>query len=111
VGEPRAVDRQRDGPSRAPRCSPPAISGTSITEHGALDVLTPPAHLGSFAEVRGRAHVVQLGELSIPIAHRDDLLRETNSAPTHAAPRTTVNDRVTARDTFAAPSRTVSTSW
>ena len=51
-----------------------------ITEHGPLDVLTLPAHLGSFADVRGRAHVVQLGELSIPIAHRDDLLRMKRAA-------------------------------
>jgi hypothetical protein len=51
-----------------------------ITEHGPLDVRTLPAHLGSFADVRGRAHVVQLGELSIPIAHRDDLLRMKRAA-------------------------------
>lgn len=46
-----------------------------ITVHGALDVLTLPAHLGSFADMRARAHVVRLGELSVPIAHRDDLAR------------------------------------
>lgn len=51
-----------------------------ITEHGPLDVLTLPAHLGSFADVRGRAHVVRLGDLSIPIAHRDDLLRMKRAA-------------------------------
>jgi hypothetical protein len=45
-----------------------------ITAYGLLDVLTLPAHLGSFADVRARAHDVQLGDLSIPIAHRDDLL-------------------------------------
>jgi hypothetical protein len=46
-----------------------------ITAHGPLDVLTLPAHLGSFADMRARAHDVPLGDLSIPIAHRDDLLR------------------------------------
>jgi hypothetical protein len=51
-----------------------------ITAHGALDVLTLPAHLGSFAEMRARAHEVPLGELSVPIAHRDDLLRMKRAA-------------------------------
>lgn len=51
-----------------------------ITVHGALDVLTLPAHLGSFADVRARAHEVPLGGLSIPIAHRDDLLRMKRAA-------------------------------
>ena len=51
-----------------------------ITAHGLLDVLTLPAHLGSFADVRARAHDVQLGDLSIPIAHRDDLLTMKRSA-------------------------------
>lgn len=46
-----------------------------VTTHGRLDVLTLPAHLGSFAEMRARAHDVPLGDVSVPIAHRDDLLR------------------------------------
>jgi hypothetical protein len=46
-----------------------------ITAHGPLDILTLPAHLGSFEEMRTRAHEVPLGDLSIPIAHRDDLLK------------------------------------
>jgi hypothetical protein len=46
-----------------------------VTSYGRLDVLTLPAHLGSFAEVRGRAHDVPLGDVSVPIAHRDDLLK------------------------------------
>ena len=46
-----------------------------VTAHGRLDVLTLPAHLGSFAEMRARAHDVPLGDVSVPIAHRDDLLR------------------------------------
>jgi len=52
-----------------------------ITAYGPLDVLTLPTHLGSFADVRARAHDVQLGgDLSIPIAHRDDLLTMKRAA-------------------------------
>lgn len=51
-----------------------------ITDHGPLDVLTLPAHLGSFADMRARAHEVPLGELSIPIAHREDLLKMKRAA-------------------------------
>jgi hypothetical protein len=51
-----------------------------ITAHGALDVLTLPAHLGSFADMRARAHLVPLGELLVPIAHRDDLLKMKRAA-------------------------------
>jgi hypothetical protein len=50
------------------------------TAHGALDLLTLPAHLGSFAELRGRAHEVALGELSVPIAHRTDLIAMKRAA-------------------------------
>jgi hypothetical protein len=46
-----------------------------ITDYGLLDVLTLPAHLGSFADMRARAHEVPLGDVSVPIAHRDDLLK------------------------------------
>jgi hypothetical protein len=46
-----------------------------ITDHGPLDVVTVPAHLGSFADMRARAHEVPLGDVTVPIAHRDDLLR------------------------------------
>jgi hypothetical protein len=51
-----------------------------ITVHGSLDVLTLPAHLGSFADMRARAHEVPLGDLSIPIAHREDLLKMKRAA-------------------------------
>ena len=51
-----------------------------ITPHGRLDVLTLPAHVGSFAEVRARALEVLMGELSVPIAHREDLLRMKRAA-------------------------------
>ena len=46
-----------------------------VTDYGRLDVLTLPAHLGSFADVRARAYDVPLGDVTVPIAHRDDLLR------------------------------------
>ena len=46
-----------------------------VTDHDRLDILTLPAHLGSFADLRARAHDVPLGDVSVPIAHRDDLLR------------------------------------
>ncbi len=51
-----------------------------ITVHGPLDILTLPAHLGSFEGMRTRAHEVPLGDLSIPIAHRDDLLKMKRAA-------------------------------
>jgi hypothetical protein len=51
-----------------------------ITPHGPLDMVTLRAHLGSFADMRARAHEVPLGELSIPIAHRDDLLKMKRAA-------------------------------
>ncbi|HEY7952922.1 MAG TPA: hypothetical protein VID70_08020 [Solirubrobacteraceae bacterium] len=51
-----------------------------ITAHGPLDILTLPAHLGSFDEMRARAHEIPLGELSVPIAHRDDLLKMKRAA-------------------------------
>lgn len=51
-----------------------------ITDHGAIDVLTPPAHLGPFSELRARAHEVPLGDISVPIAHRDDLIEMKRAA-------------------------------
>lgn len=46
-----------------------------ITSYGRLDVLVLPAHLGPFADMRARAHEVPLSDVSVPIAHRDDLLK------------------------------------
>ncbi len=51
-----------------------------ITPHGPLDVLTLPAHLGSFDAMQARAHNVQLGDLEVPIAHRDDLVEMKRAA-------------------------------
>ena len=44
------------------------------TAHGRIDIIAPPARLGSFDEMRERAHLVPLGDLSVPIASREDLL-------------------------------------
>ena len=51
-----------------------------ITPHGPLDIVTLPAHLGPFADMRARAHEIPLGDLSIPIAHREDLLEMKRTA-------------------------------
>lgn len=51
-----------------------------ITDHGPLDVLTLPAHLGPFADMRARALEVRLGDLTVPIAHRHDLLAMKRAA-------------------------------
>lgn len=51
-----------------------------ITAYGPLDVLTLPGHLGSFADMRARAHEVALGEVTVPIAHRDDLIELKRAA-------------------------------
>jgi hypothetical protein len=51
-----------------------------ITPHGPLDIVTLPAHLGPFADMRARAHEVALGDMSIPIAHREDLLKMKRAA-------------------------------
>jgi hypothetical protein len=81
------LDARILGPSGERSRSVPSASllGSSdqwhlVTDHGLLDVLTLPAHLGSFDDVRARAHEVALGELSVPIAHRDDLLRMKRAA-------------------------------
>jgi predicted LPLAT superfamily acyltransferase len=55
-------------------------NGISSPSTGRLDILTLPAHLGSFEAMRARAHEVPLGDLSIPIAHRDDLLKMKRAA-------------------------------
>ena len=45
-----------------------------ITPHGRLDVIALPDHLGPFEEMRARALNVALGDLTVPIASREDLL-------------------------------------
>lgn len=76
------VDARILGPDGQRSISTPGASllGSSdqwhlITDHGPLDVVTIPAHLGSFEEVRSRAHETPLGDLTVPIAHRQDLLK------------------------------------
>lgn len=45
-----------------------------ITIHGRLDVLTPPAALGDFEDFLKRSHRVNVGDVTVSIASRDDLL-------------------------------------
>jgi hypothetical protein len=75
------LDARILGPDGERSTSPPTASmlGSSdqwhlITAHGALDVMTLPAHLGTFEELRLRAHEVALGGLKVPIASRRDLV-------------------------------------
>lgn len=58
-----------------------------ITRYGPLDVITLPAHLGSFEDVFTRAHQTPLGDITVPIAHRDDLLemKRASDRPQDAA--------------------------
>jgi hypothetical protein len=51
-----------------------------VSPHGRLDVLTLPAHLGSFAQLRARAHEVPLGDLTVPIVGRADLVKMKQAA-------------------------------
>jgi hypothetical protein len=81
------LDARVLGPDGQRSASAPsaALLGSSdqwhfITPHGLLDVLTLPAHLGSFADMRARALEVPMGDLSIPIAHRDDLMTMKRAA-------------------------------
>jgi len=76
------VDARILGPdgrrSRSTPNAPMLASGDQwhlVTSFGRLDLLTLPMHLGSFADVRARAYDVPLGDVTVPIAHRDDLLR------------------------------------
>jgi hypothetical protein len=77
-----ALDARILGPDGERSNSPPTASllGSSdqwhlATTHGPLDVVTLPAHLGPFEDVLARAHQTPLGDLTVPIAHREDLLR------------------------------------
>jgi hypothetical protein len=81
------LDARILGPDGQRSASPPsaAMLGASdlwhlVTKHGLLDVVTLPAHLGSFDELRARAHDIPLGDLTVPIAHRDDLLAMKRAA-------------------------------
>jgi hypothetical protein len=82
-----ALDARILGPdgrrSRSVPTAPLLASGDQwhlITDHGQLDVITLPARLGPFEEMRARAHETPLGDLKIPVAHRDDLLRMKRAA-------------------------------
>ncbi len=51
-----------------------------VSRHGRLDVMTPPLHLGTFEQLHARAHRVPLGDLTVPIASREDLLKMKRAA-------------------------------
>lgn len=51
-----------------------------VSRHGRLDVMTLPSHLGTFDQLRARAHEVPLGDLTVPIAGREDLLKMKQAA-------------------------------
>jgi len=81
------VDARILGPdgSRSRSVPDAALLGASdqwhlVTAHGPLDVITVPAHLGPFSVLRDRALETSLGDLTVPIAHREDLLRMKRAA-------------------------------
>lgn len=81
------LDARILGPDGKRSSSPPSATmlGASdiwhlVTPHGLLDVVTLPAHLGPFDGLRARAHDVPLGDLTVPIAHREDLLEMKRAA-------------------------------
>jgi hypothetical protein len=51
-----------------------------VSRHGRLDVMSLPVHLGTFDQFRARAHEVPLGDLTVPIANREDLLKMKQAA-------------------------------
>jgi predicted nucleotidyltransferase len=44
------------------------------SDHGMVDVIVLPAALGPFEAVRERAHDVELGDVVVPVAAREDLI-------------------------------------
>lgn len=62
------------------------VGGVAVQAHGGqrltqdLDILTLPAHLGEFGDLRQRAHDVPLGDVTVPIARREDLIRMKRAA-------------------------------
>lgn len=76
-----AIDARLLGPTgERSRGTPSArlLASSDLThldsDHGRLDVLTLPAALGRFDDLRARAHEVALGDLVVPIAAREDLI-------------------------------------
>ncbi|MDO8208902.1 hypothetical protein [Conexibacter sp. CPCC 206217] len=79
-----------------------------ITAHSPLDVLTLPAHLGSFAAMRERAHEIPLGDVIVPIAHRDDLITLKRAA---GRPRPRRHPPARNRSTKEADGRALARRW
>ncbi len=51
-----------------------------LSPHGQIDVVTLPAALGRFGDLRRRAHEVELDDVVVPIAAREDLITMKRAA-------------------------------
>lgn len=75
------LDARVLGPSGERSSAPPgaALLGSADlwhldSDHGLIDVIALPAALGSFSALRDRAHDVDLGDVVVPVAAREDLI-------------------------------------
>jgi hypothetical protein len=76
----RVLNEGSEGTSIDARMLPRATLWQFSTSAGDVDVLLDAPGAASFAQLRGRALEVQLGELRIPFAGRDDLIRMKRAA-------------------------------
>jgi hypothetical protein len=81
------LDARLLGPSGERSSDPPdaALLASSdlcqlLSAHGQIDVVTLPAALGRFSDLRERAHEVELDDLVVPIAALDDLIAMKRAA-------------------------------
>ncbi len=75
------IDARIVGPDGEVSAAPPSASllaGGDIwfltSNLGRLDLVAPPAGVGTFDEIRSRAVDVQLGDITVPVASREDLI-------------------------------------
>lgn len=80
-------DGTAGGPVPSPRLLATSEQWHFTTAHGNIDVIVLPAHLGRFDEVFRRAHRVQIGDVEVPIASRQDLIemKRASTRPQDAA--------------------------
>lgn len=81
------VDARLIGPNGEIAASPPSASflgGGDIwffqTRFGKLDIVSPPLGSSSFEGLRDRAVEVQLGDLTVPVASREDMIQMKRAA-------------------------------
>lgn len=81
------LDARIAGPDGQRSASPPSAGMLAAGDRwhltgpaGDVDVMTLPAHLGSYTTLRERALEVPLGEVFVPIAARDDLVAMKRAA-------------------------------